>query len=62
MWNHGAWDWVIVVGLYLVGMTFFQLLGGFDAAGRAFKGWGRATSIRRAQRLGLDRKLGVRDL
>ena len=61
MWNHGAWDWVIVGGLYLFGMTLFELLGGFGAAGRAIERWGRATSIRRARRLGLDRKLHLGD-
>jgi hypothetical protein len=61
MWTHGAWDWVIVGGLYVFGFAFFQLLGGFAAAGKAIERWGRTTSIRRARRLGLDRKLHLGD-
>ncbi len=46
-------DWVIVAILYLVGIAFFQLVGGFATAAQAIQRWGRGSSIRRAKRLGL---------
>ena len=51
MWGWGAWDWVIVVGAYVVGLGFFHVLGGLGAAAKAIQGWGRATSARRIERV-----------
>ena len=56
MWGHGAWDWVIVVAAYTVGLSGFRVLGGFPAAARALSTWGARTSVKRAQKLGLDRR------
>ncbi len=63
MWGHGAWDWVIVAFAYVIGLGFFQVLGGFASASRAIQQWGRASSARRlarvapryAARLGVER-------
>jgi hypothetical protein len=57
MWTGGAWDWVIVVILYGFGLSLFRALGGIAAAATALQRWGRTTSGRRAQKLGLDRRL-----
>jgi hypothetical protein len=36
--------WILIAVLYLVGMGFFGLVGGFGSAGEAFRRWGRASS------------------
>ncbi len=46
-------EWVVVAALYLIGMGFFQLVGGVSTAAQAIQRWGRGSSIRRAKRLGL---------
>ena len=51
MWGWGAWDWVIVAVAYVVGLGFFNLLGGFAAASRAIQSWGRSSSARRIDRV-----------
>ncbi len=51
MWTGTEWDWVIVGGLYVLGLAGFSALGGFAAASRAIQRWGRETSVRRAKRL-----------
>ncbi len=51
MWGHGAWDWAIVAAAYVVGLGFFQLLGGFRAASQAIQRWGRASAARRIERV-----------
>jgi hypothetical protein len=53
MWTGTAWDWVIIGLGYAVGLGFFQVLGGLAAASRAIQDWGRRTSLRRAEKLGL---------
>jgi hypothetical protein len=53
MWTGTPWDWVIVGGLYALGLGAFGRLGGFAGASRALKTWGRATSVSRARRRGL---------
>ncbi len=60
MWSGTAWDWVVVVALYGVGLATWAFLGGFATASRAFRGWGRATSIRRARRLGIKLPASLR--
>jgi hypothetical protein len=40
-------EWIPIVVLYLVGLGFFRLLGGFAAAGRALERWGRGSSTMR---------------
>jgi hypothetical protein len=39
--------WIITTILYVLVVAFFSFLGGFRAAGEAFRHWGeRATNIR----------------
>lgn len=45
------WDWALILVLYVIGVGFFHLLGGFRAAGQAIETWGRATASRRARRM-----------
>ena len=59
MWSGGPWDWVIVAGLYALGLTLFLALGGFASAGQAIQRWGRASSVRCAEKLRLAEKLGL---
>jgi hypothetical protein len=40
-------SWIVVIVLYVLGMSFFHLLGGVGAAGEAFRRWGAAESVRR---------------
>jgi hypothetical protein len=51
VWGHGAWDWLIVAGAYLVGLGFFQLLGGLRAASEAIQRWGRSSATKRIERV-----------
>ena len=44
-------DWVIILGLYLLGLSFFRLLGGFRAAAAAIERWGRESSGPRSSEL-----------
>jgi hypothetical protein len=37
-------SWILIGGLYLLGIGFFRLLGGLPAAGDAFKQWARSTT------------------
>ncbi len=37
-------DWIVVGFLYVLGMTFFHVLGGLGAAAEAFRRWGGASS------------------
>jgi hypothetical protein len=55
VWGHGAWDWVIVVAAYAVGLGGFRSLGGLPGAARAVTAWGAKTSEKRARKLGLSR-------
>ncbi len=41
-------DWAIITVLYLFGLFFFRLLGGFRAAAAAIERWGRESSDRRS--------------
>ncbi len=45
------WDWAFILLLYVIGVGFFHLLGGFRAAADAIQTWGRASSTRRARRI-----------
>jgi hypothetical protein len=45
------WDWVVIGVLYVLGIGFFQLLGGLGAAAEALQRWGRASAIARMKRL-----------
>ena len=45
------WDWAIVVAAYVVGLGFFQLLGGFRAASQAIQRWGRSSAAKRIERV-----------
>ena len=40
-------EWIVIVALYLVGMGFFRLVGGFASAGEALRRWGEAEARRR---------------
>jgi len=42
-----VWGWLWIAALYVLGMGFFQWLGGLGAAGDAITRWGRATGERR---------------
>jgi hypothetical protein len=59
MWSGSAWDWVIVVALYGLGLALFLSLGGFASAAQAIQRWGRTSSARRAEKLRLAEKLGL---
>jgi hypothetical protein len=37
-------SWIVIGGLYLLGIGLFNVLGGLSAAGEAFREWGRATT------------------
>lgn len=41
------WSWIGIVVLYVLGMGFFQWLGGIGAASEAIQRWGQATAERR---------------
>jgi hypothetical protein len=41
------WGWIWVVVLYVLGMSFYQWLGGLGAAADAIQRWGHATAERR---------------
>jgi hypothetical protein len=40
-----------VAGAYLVGLGFFQLLGGLRAASEVIQGWGRSSATKRIERV-----------
>jgi hypothetical protein len=40
------WSWIMIAGLYALGMGFLALLGGVRAAGDAFRRWGETVSQR----------------
>jgi hypothetical protein len=50
MWGFRG-DWFVVVGLYVVGLGAFHLLGGLDSAAEAFRRWGGREAARRRHRL-----------
>jgi len=39
--------WIVVGILYVLGMSFFRLIGGIGSAGEAFRRWGASTAARR---------------
>ena len=41
-------EWLPYLGLYVLGLVLFRLLGGFSAAGSAFRRWGRGSAGLRA--------------
>jgi hypothetical protein len=43
-------SWIVVVVLYLCGMGFFLLLGGFGGAADALERWGSASASIRGRR------------
>jgi hypothetical protein len=45
------WDWAFILLLYVIGVGFFRLLGGFRAAAGAIQAWGRASSSARSRRV-----------
>lgn len=45
------WDWAFILLLYVIGVGFFRLLGGFRAAADAIQTWGRASSNLRERRV-----------
>lgn len=44
-------EWILIIGLYALGMGMFHLLGGLDSAAQAFQKWGEATARKRAKRI-----------
>jgi hypothetical protein len=44
------WGWIAVLVLYVLGMGFFHVLGGLNAAAEAFERWGRTSSNKRLKR------------
>jgi hypothetical protein len=44
-------EWILIIGLYALGMGMFHILGGLDSAAQAFQKWGEATARKRAKRL-----------
>jgi hypothetical protein len=47
-----VWNWVVIIGGYLVAALFLRLLGGFNAAGDAIANWGRRSSRKRMAKKG----------
>ena len=47
MWTDGWLDWVILLSGYVFALAIFRFLGGFPAAGDAFRKWGEGYSARR---------------
>jgi hypothetical protein len=45
------WSWVVIVLLYAVGLSFFQLLGGFTSAAQGLQRWGRWSGERQRRRI-----------
>lgn len=45
------WEWILIVGLYALGMGLFHIFGGLRAAGEAIENWGRASSARHEEQL-----------
>jgi hypothetical protein len=43
------WEWIAIALLYVLGMGFFQWLGGLGAAAEALERWGRASAERRGR-------------
>jgi hypothetical protein len=41
-------EWLPYLGLYVLGLVLFRLLGGFSAAGSAVRRWGKSTAGLRA--------------
>jgi hypothetical protein len=41
------WGWILVVGLYVFGMSCYRWLGGLGAAADAIQNWGHAAAERR---------------
>ena len=42
-------EWLPYLGLYVLGLVLFRLLGGFGAAGTALRRWGRGSAGLRAR-------------
>ena len=49
MWTDGWLDWVVLLSGYVLALTIFRFLGGFAAAGDAFRTWGKAYSARKTK-------------
>ncbi len=49
MWTDGWLDWVVLLSGYVLALAIFRFLGGFPAAGDAFRSWSKAYSSRRAK-------------
>jgi len=43
------WDLIVIGVLYVLSLALFRWLGGFGAAGDAFRVWGRAHSAKRLE-------------
>ena len=43
------WSWLVIAGLYVLGMGFFRWLGGISAASDAIQRWGQSVGERRRQ-------------
>jgi hypothetical protein len=43
------WGWVVILALYVLGMSFFRWLGGIGAAASAIQRWGHSVGERRRQ-------------
>jgi hypothetical protein len=41
------WSWILVVVLYVLGMSFFKWLGGIASAADAIQRWGHTVGERR---------------
>jgi len=50
-------SWIVVVVLYLCGMGFFLLLGGFGGAADALERWGSASASIRGRRASIEQQL-----
>jgi hypothetical protein len=44
-------DWIIIGVLYILGMGFFRLIGGFASASDAIQDWARSSSEKRRHRI-----------
>jgi hypothetical protein len=47
-----VWNWIIIVVCYGFAALFLRLIGGFNSAGDAIRGWGHSSSVKRLRRSG----------
>jgi hypothetical protein len=49
MWTDGWLDWAVLLSGYVFALAIFRFLGGFPAAGDAFRSWSQAYSARKTK-------------